>query len=91
MVMLENLARRREENSQCLSRAKVRKASLPSMRSQLISWSGSVVAGRGEAHSTWGGWKNTTKNTWKKRDRASNYMLSTSPGVRDKGIRIYLA
>ena len=61
--MVEYLALRREENSQCLSRDMVRKASLPSMRSQLMSWSGSVVAGRGEAVPTCGGWRRTTKNT----------------------------
>ncbi len=60
--MEENFARRREENSQCLSRDIVRKASLPSIRSQVMSWSGSVVPGRGE-ESEVGGCRSTVKNT----------------------------
>lgn len=62
MAWVEALARRREENSQCLSLAMVRKASRPSMRSQGISWSGSTVLAMGELH-TDGGWRRTTKNT----------------------------
>ena len=64
MAMEEDFALRSEENSQCFSLDIVRKASLPSMRSQLMSWSGSVVLGRGEEVPTWGGWRRTTKNTW---------------------------
>ena len=62
MAWEEALALRREENSQCLSLAMVRKASLPSIRSQGISWSGSTVLPMGELQ-TAGGWSSTTKNT----------------------------
>ena len=62
MAWVEALALRREENSQCLSRAIVRKASLPSMRSQAMSWSGSTVLPMGELQMA-GGCSSTTKNT----------------------------
>ena len=62
MACEEVLALRSEENSQCLSRAMVRKASRPSMRSQGIRGSGSTVLLMGELH-TEGGWRRTTKNT----------------------------
>ena len=64
MAMEENLDMRSEENSQCFSRHRVRKASLPSMRSQLMSGSGSVVLCRGEEVPTCGGWRRTTRNAW---------------------------
>ena len=64
MAMEENLALRSEENSQCFPRHRVRKASLPSMRSQLMSGSGSVVLCRGEEVPTCGGWRRTTRNAW---------------------------
>ena len=43
----------------------MRKASLPSIRSHWISWSGSVVPGRGELTAAAGGCRVTTKNTWR--------------------------
>lgn len=46
MQSVDHLDRRSEENSQCLSLAKVRKASRPSIRSQLSSGSGSTMGGR---------------------------------------------
>jgi len=55
MAMEENLALRSEENSQCFSLDIVRKASLPSIRLQVMSGSGSVVLGRGEEVAMCGG------------------------------------
>lgn len=62
MACDEALALLSDENSQCLSLASVRKASLPSIRSHGINWSGSLVPAIGELH-TAGGCSNTTKNT----------------------------
>lgn len=59
-----HLERLNEENSRCLSRASVRKASRPSIRSHAINGSGSMIGGRalelGPAISR------MTKNTLKK-------------------------
>ena len=46
--MVEYLARRSDENSQCFSRAKFKNASRPSINSHVTRESGSVVAGSGE-------------------------------------------
>lgn len=62
MAMVENFARRREENSQCLSRDMVRKASRPSIRSHEMRLSGSLVPGRGEEMEE-GGVRRTVKKT----------------------------
>ena len=62
MAIVEYLALRREENSQCLSRAMVRKASLPSIRSHDMRLSGSVVPGSGEEMGQ-GGVNRTVKKT----------------------------
>ena len=55
----------RELNSQCLSLAKVRKASRPSIRSQVNKGSGSMMGG--SVLMTGPAWRWITKNTWERR------------------------
>ncbi len=62
MHILLHLQRRRELNSQCLSLASVRKASRPSIRSQVSIGSGSMIGGRVLINGPACRW--ITKKTW---------------------------
>lgn len=63
MHIVDHIALRREENSRCLSLARVRKASRPSIKSHGMSGSGSEMGGKELAAGP--AMRRITKNTWK--------------------------
>ncbi|VCX02560.1 unnamed protein product [Gulo gulo] len=76
MHMVDHWALRSEENSRCLSLARVRKASRPSIRSQGMRGSGSTMGGRELAAGP--AMRRITKKTYERDHR------SLTPGVHSK-------
>lgn len=73
MHMVLHLQRRKELNSQCLSRANVKKASLPSIRSQFRRGSGSTMGSNELTMGPECRW--ITKNTWEnKQDKVTGFL-----------------